>query len=226
MKIVIFYGSSRKGNTHKAVSIFKKELLRFSEIEFVEYTLSKALPEFCTSCHNCFSKGEEYCPHYKYVKPIEEDIATADGLVFATPVYVLGTSAAMKNLFDHLGYRFLVHRPVFFNKKSILISTAAGAGFSGCRRTVKTNLKYWGALSPKTLNIRLLAPTWEEIKNKDQVEQKIRDSAAQFNKYLNEKSTERVTLFSKMIRVFLRSTIRTYPDNSPDKIYWQQNNWL
>jgi multimeric flavodoxin WrbA len=45
----------------------------------------------------------------------------ADGVIFATPVYVMNVSALMKTFIDHFSY--IYHRPRFFDKKALLLST-------------------------------------------------------------------------------------------------------
>ena len=95
----------------------------FEEIHLSEYNLA-----FCTGCSNCFRKGHEFCPHNKTVQDIIDKITWADGVIFATTTFNMQPTALTKNLIDHLC--FMLHRPFFFTKKALIISTTAGIGAS------------------------------------------------------------------------------------------------
>ena len=111
MKYCIVYGGPRKKNTYHAVQIIKKRLAALGPAEFTEFYLPQDFPKFCTGCYTCFMKGEEKCPHREYAGPIEHAMLEADGLIFASPVYVMEMAAPMKNMLDHFGYLFMAHRP-------------------------------------------------------------------------------------------------------------------
>ena len=109
MKVVVFNGSPRKGNTYAATQIIKSEMIACGDVRFIEHFLPNDLPEFCAGCFLCLSENECLCPHSKYTLPILENLLDADALIFTTPVYVLQTTGAVKAFFDHYSWMFIVH---------------------------------------------------------------------------------------------------------------------
>ena len=109
MKICILYGSPRKKNTYAAVQQIKERLRLHEEVEFVEYILQKEPHDFCCGCYTCINGAEEKCPHAAHVQPVIQAMRGADGLIFATPVYVMDMTAQMKAFLDHTGYFYMVH---------------------------------------------------------------------------------------------------------------------
>lgn len=108
MKITVINGTEKRGVTCKLKNIF---LEQFQSAEITEYYLPKDCPSFCAGCTSCFMRGEETCKDYLYVNTIEKSLKEADLIVMTSPVYVLHATGAMKALLDHLGYRWMSHRP-------------------------------------------------------------------------------------------------------------------
>jgi multimeric flavodoxin WrbA len=82
--------------------------------------------ELCRGCYSCVLRGEEKCPIKDDRDMIIQEISDADGVVFASPVYSHMVSALMKNFFDRFG--FYAHRPKYFNKYAMALSTGSGYG--------------------------------------------------------------------------------------------------
>ncbi len=97
---------------------------------------------FCSGCFSCFERGEDSCPHHDAVKPIAQAIESADALIVLTPAYSLAPTALLKNMIDHLSYYF--HRPRFFGRKALVLSTTAGAGAKACTGYIRNVLGHWG----------------------------------------------------------------------------------
>lgn len=145
MKITVIHGQSHKGMTYTMT----KELvdnLAFEQDEMIEFFLPKDGPDFCCGCFNCFLKGEENCPSYDKMLPITQAIEQADIVVVDSPNYVMEMSGAMKNLMDHLAYRWIVHRPhsKMFTKVGVALCSSAGAPASHTAQTMAKQLKWMG----------------------------------------------------------------------------------
>lgn len=160
MKICILYGSPRKKNTYAAVQQIKERLRLHEEVEFVEYILQKEPHDFCCGCYTCINGAEEKCPHAAHVQPVIQAMRGADGLIFATPVYVMDMTAQMKAFLDHTGYFYMVHRPYpeMFQKSALVVSTAAGAGTKDANASVVRSLKHWGVRRIYSCGISIFAP--------------------------------------------------------------------
>ncbi len=183
MKVVVFHGSPRKGNTYKATMIFLDELLKHSDVQYSEYFLPESMPEFCTGCQLCLSGPHERCPHSKYVVQILNSIKNADALVFTTPHFgACSMSSCMKNLLDHLDFLTLnvAPRSELFNKKAFIITT--GAGSSEAIKPIKSYLKNWGINRVYSFGIKMLIDRWDKMTTAKQTrfENGLRRAASKF----------------------------------------------
>ena len=142
MKILVIHGSMRKGNTYALTKKITERLSAMPEVELNEIFVSDLDLPFCRSCHVCFEKGEEHCPHFGIIKGVRDAFLESDGVILNGVAYMWALNAAMKNLLDHFSYRF--HRPAFFGKKGMVVSTAAGVGEKGVAKYLKTVLGQWG----------------------------------------------------------------------------------
>jgi len=123
MKIVAICGSPRKGNTYKVLNTMKES---FPEIDFKILMLKDLNFELCKGCYSCVVRGEEKCPIKDDRDMILQEMTEADGVIFASPAYCHMITALMKNFFDRFGY--LAHRPRFFDKYSMSVTTVSGYG--------------------------------------------------------------------------------------------------
>lgn len=230
IKICIVHGSPRKGNTFKATKIFKKEMLKYDNIEFVEYFLPDDMPYFCHGCFTCFEKGENKCPHSQYIQPIAESFREADGLIITTPVYVLAESAQIKALLDHFGYIFMAHRPMeeMFSKVAMVISTTAGAGTGKAMKTITRSLTYWGVKRIVKCGFSLFAKDWHDIESKKhkKIEKKLSKKAKKFYRLLNNKDNLHYRIFTRILFLIMSKVIMKYERGHLDRQYWEEKEWL
>ena len=236
MKIVVFHGSPRKGNTYAAAQIIKDEMLVCGDLKFNEYFLPNDLPEFCKSCFLCLSESEQLCPDSKYTLPIIDDLLDADALIFTTPVYVLQTTGAVKSFFDHYSWMFIVHRarPEMFWKKAFVLSTTAGAGTKAAMKTIITNLKFWGINKIYSSGFAMRAADWETVKPKrrERFERKLKKSARHFYKDIASGKKHSPYLITRLMfyirRGMLKKDIASQSDESAfaDIKHWQEQDWF
>ncbi len=126
MKIVVINGSYRKkGNTYHAVEEIKEQLLLIDQnIEFEHLFLTDYQIKYCTGCFTCFAKGEDKCPLKDDISVISDKMKSANGIIFASPIFAMGVTAIMKNFIDRLAYT--MHRPCFFDSVFLGITTIGG----------------------------------------------------------------------------------------------------
>jgi multimeric flavodoxin WrbA len=230
VKIVTVHGSPRKGNTYKATEVFKEEMKKQGEIEFVDFFLPKDLPEFCCGCMTCFLKGEEKCPHADYTMPILEHMVSADALIFTTPVFVLSLSGCMKSFLDHYAYIFIVHRArtEMFKKKAFIISSTVGSGTKEAIKTVSTSLKFWGVNRIYSYSFATFGDEWENMKadKKDKFKSQIRKKAVKFYNEVASHKKHRPYLFIRIMYSISKFILKKYTDDSSlDKKYWIEKGW-
>lgn len=233
MKIVIVYGSPRKGCSYTAAQIFKDEMTRHGDIEFTELFLPKDMPEFCLGCNTCFTYGEEKCPHAKYTLPVIDAMLRADALMFTSPSYVLQASGSMKNFLDHFGHMFMVHRPKaeMFHKKAFIISTAAGAGMRAAIKTIRTSHKFWGVNRIYSAGFALQESDWQRMEEKRRIsfESKLKKKARRFYREVASGKKHAPYLFTRILFSVSRIMVKKYsPKDNPslDNIYWEKMGWL
>ncbi len=80
----------------------------------------------CKGCYFCNSRGEELCPLKDDRDIILTEIEKADGIIFASPVYVNHVTGTMKNFIDRIG--FLAHRPNYYDKQAMVMATCKSFG--------------------------------------------------------------------------------------------------
>jgi multimeric flavodoxin WrbA len=226
MKCLIINGSASKsylwngavieGFTGRLTEEVKNEMRRLGEVEFEEIRLSDVNLPYCRGCHTCFTRGEKYCPHNKLVSPLVEKIREADCMILTSPVYALNVSALVKGLFDLTAYNY--HRPSFFDKKALVISSTAGGMAWRVCAYMRDTLKHWGFNRVYTLAvIRMGAPEPNE-----KTKEKCRAAARRFyadaaSGRLHAPSLKRVFYYQLWRNLSLGSR------ESPDYAYWQES---
>ena len=232
MKVVIVHGSPRKGNTFAVAEMFKSEMREQAKgnIEFDDVFLPKDMPVFCCGCMNCFTKGEDKCPHAEYTSAILEKLISADAFIFTTPVYVMSLSGAMKSFLDHFAFIFTVHRPreEMFSKKAFIISSTVGAGAKKAIETIRTNLKYWGINKVYDYSFKTFGANWDslEAKRKDKINKQIKRHAIKFYNDLNSGKRYMPYIDIRAMFWFRRQIMKKYEDEtSLDKNYWIKKGW-
>ena len=120
MKILVITGSPRKnGNSNILADNFVKgaqdaghTVLRFDS------AFKNIHP--CIACNKCGMNGE--CAFKDDFEFVKENIADADAVVFASPVYYFGISAQLKTVIDRF---YAINEQIHVHKKAALILTYA-----------------------------------------------------------------------------------------------------
>ena len=161
MKILVINACPHKGNTWQVTKLVEKQMHELdSTIEFEEIHLSDVNIPFCCGCSLCFRKGHEFCPHNEFIQPIMDRIAGSDGFIIAASCYQGAVPAVCKNFTDHLA--FLIHRPRYFDKKALAISTTGGVSADKVTQSIANTLPGWGVNCCYQLPI--VALSWNDYK--------------------------------------------------------------
>lgn len=220
MKIVMIHGQNHQGSTCHIGRLLAGKLGG----EITEFFLPRDLSHFCLGCYQCL-EDESRCPYYPEKRVILDSMEEADLLVFTTPTYCLHASAPMKSFLDLSFTYWMSHYPrqTMFEKKAVVISTAAGTGTRSAIKDITTALFYWGIPCIETYGISLQAAGWHQVsqKKKDKIE---RYTDALAKKLLMQ--TVRVGLKTKIIFHVMRLMHQSYDDGSPEKRYWAEQGWL
>ncbi len=123
IKILAIVGSPRKGKTFKAINSMKEH---YPDVDFNIMMINELDIGMCKGCYLCNSRGEEYCPLKDDRNTVLAEMEKADGIIFASPVYVNHITGTMKNFIDRIG--FLAHRPNYFDKQVMAMATCNSFG--------------------------------------------------------------------------------------------------
>ena len=196
---------------------------------FHDVYLPREAPVFCHGCYSCFERGENTCPNAKFIQPIAKKIEESDGIIIATPIYVMQIPGALKAFLDHMAYRFLNHRPAFFGKKAFIITNTAGAGNANAIKYLKQNLSFWGINNVTALGVTLQASSLDEMEYSRQKKalNEMKQKCMMFQRQLNQQYTKKHPSFLSVILFHIgRSIVLTLPQDHADRTYWTQNGWL
>ena len=123
MKIVAVCGSPHKGSCY---SVLKTIADNHPEIDYKLIMLGELDLKPCRGCYACIARGAEKCPLKDDRDLVVNEMLAADGVIFASPVYVNHISGLMKSFFDRIGYES--HRPRFSGKQAMVMAVCGGFG--------------------------------------------------------------------------------------------------
>lgn len=222
MKVLVIMGSPRKGNTYRATKKIEESMQSMGNVEFEYLMLRDAGLSQCSGCLVCFGKGEDHCPHKDSAHIIEQKMHAADGVIFATPVYGMSVSALMKTFIDRFSYIF--HRPRFFAKKALLLSTAGVLGNKEVLNYLKSVAGLWGF--EVVHSVGLLTPPMQISMKEQENNQKLEKAAFEFYKSLQKKRHSpgfRDVLIFRGMKASLGELREVFP---ADYVYWKEKGWL
>jgi multimeric flavodoxin WrbA len=201
MQVLAIMGSPRKkGNTYKITKKVEKEMKHLGNVEFEYLFLKDVNLQPCTGCFVCISKDGNLCPIKDDRTLIEEKIKNADGVILASPVYVMQISWLMKVLVDRMAHH--CHRPRFFNQKAIAIATTGGIGLKETLNYLELVAGAWGLNFVDKLGLQ--TPPWpKSSKAYSSDEEKIKITAKIFYKALEKKDRRNPSLMEYVgFRIF------------------------
>lgn len=223
MKILVIMGSPQKGNTYRAAKKIEESMRAKGSFEFEYLMLKDAGLSQCSGCFVCFVKGEKQCPHKDSAQEIEQKMHAADGVIFATPVYGMSVSALMKTFIDRFSYVF--HRPRFFNKKALLLSTAGAIGNKEVLNYLKLVAGIWGFEVACTVGL-VTPPMPLSTKKEQENNRKLEQAALEFYNSLQKKRSSPglrdVLVFHAQKASFSVPGLTSPADYS----YWNEKGWL
>lgn len=222
MKITVIYGQNHKGSTYHIARSLAEKLGG----EITEFFLPRDFNDYCCGCTTCFLVSECKCPHYKKLAPITKAIDESDVFILASPVYVLHATAAMKNLLDHYGWRYMVHRPEekMFKKQAVCITTAAGGGMSSALKDMADSVFHWGVPKIYKYGVALFELQWDKVspERKRSIDKKL-DSIA--DSIWKNRGHVKAGLKTKGMFTVVQM-LHLVMDNKKDKGYWIRKGWL
>lgn len=221
MNIVMINGQNHTGSTYHIGKIIADKVGG----EVTEFFLPKDFDNFCVGCTLCFTKSETLCPHYQKLQPIVEAMDKADLLIFTSPVYVYHVTGSMKAFLDHLGYRWMIHRPAanMFTKQAVCVATAAGAGTKSTIKDITDSLFYWGVSNIYTCGIVVHTTSYDRINQK--TTKKINKKTTSIaHKVCKKEGHVKVHLKTRLF-FWIMHFVQRKGWSEPDGKYWDKKGW-
>jgi multimeric flavodoxin WrbA len=223
-KVLVISGSPRKGDSYKIVKLVEKQMHNLGDGEFEYLMLRKYSIEYCRGCLNCMKKGEDHCPLKDDIPMIREKMLNADGVIFASPVYIHTVTAPIKNLFDRMAY--YLHRPCFHNKYALTVSTTE---LSGLKETL-----HYLAFPVKSMGFNLVGEIGvianafnEPGPYQDEITANIGQATRDFFQGMTTQAPVNPRLSDVIFFNKLKTKITIHKDRFPaDYEYWQDRGWL
>jgi multimeric flavodoxin WrbA len=141
MNILIINGSPRglKGNTGQLINAFVK-MIRQEAVDTEVINLGEIALNPCTGCEACSRTG--MCVIKDDVVRIQEKMLTADGLVYASPNYMMNVSGHMKMFMDRCFTH--VHCQTMVGKYGAALVSSAGPVFETIEEYILSILGFLG----------------------------------------------------------------------------------
>jgi len=209
----------RKGNTYGVTQAVLERLRTYDGIEINEISVADLELPFCRSCHACFAKGENFCPHFAIVGPVAKHIEECDGLIVSGVCYAMQINAAVKNLIDHFAYLF--HRPRLFKTTGMVVTTTAGAGENRVAKYLRQAMGHWGAGKAILLPVKIQT---DKFSLSDKQNARIRATADEFYSKIKTGKLSQPSFFSVIVHNSFRAhASHTPPLSECDAAYWRSS---
>lgn len=228
MTILIINSSGRSnGNTERLLKVLNNQLLAIADkrkiaLDIKHVLLSRQDIQICRGCRSCFDKGN--CPIKDDITRIEESLLSCDALIIASPVYSEDVNGIMKNFIDRMA--FYSHRPTFYGKCAIAISTSGSGSSNHTLNTLKNALTAWGFHVLLTNKFRMGAYMKDDCIEK-QYSSKLHNIATDLIDAIQNGKALKPTFFS-LIAFHIQQKYYRFSDRAGtiDRTYWEENGWL
>ena len=224
MKIVMLNGQNHKGSTYHIGRMIADKIE--GENEIVEFFFPKDFPHFCAGCYRCI-EDLSACPYQEEKKKIVDAIDRADILIVTTPTYCMHMSAPLKSFFDVTFDLWMSHRPMesMFQKRAVIISTAAGTGTKSAMKDVEDCLFYLGVPRIYKYGLAVQAMNWEGVASdkKDKIGIMADKLAGKLGQSTAPSPGIKTRFMFKMMGMMQKKGWNSSPVETE---YWQEKGWL
>ncbi|MFA9376307.1 MAG: flavodoxin family protein [Lachnotalea sp.] len=228
MKILVVNSSGRtNGNTERLLNVLEKQLLKIADkqqitLDIIHMRLAKEDIQICIGCRDCLDKGN--CILKDDVSKIQKLVLSCDTLILASPVYLEDVNGIMKNWLDRMAFNS--HRPAFYGKCAIAISTSGSGSSNHSLNTLKNAMTAFGFHVLPVNKFRMGA----YMKTDDiemQYHSKLLHIATNLIFSIQNGRSQKPSLFS-LVSFNIQQKYYRFSDRAGtlDRGYWQEKSWL
>ena len=128
-------------NTYRLLIQIQQELaqndVKVEIISLYDYNIQD-----CFGCEKCIIQDD--CIHHDDMKLLMDKVASADGIILSSPVYMQQVSGKLKNFIDRTCKWY--HRPVLYGKPVLCAVTTKGSGLKSTLSYLLSVAVQWGAM--------------------------------------------------------------------------------
>ena len=140
MKILVLNGSPRpKGNTAALVNAFKTGAEKNGN-EVVVMNVASMNIKGCLGCEFCHTKGQGACVQKDDMQNVYPEIASADVIIFASPVYYFGLTGQMETAISRF---YAPVKPAKAKKFGMIISSGSPNVYAGIEAQFQGIVSFW-----------------------------------------------------------------------------------
>ncbi|MGW8303397.1 MAG: NAD(P)H-dependent oxidoreductase [Desulfobacterales bacterium] len=172
---------------------------------------------YCYGCGFCMEKGK--CWIDDDHRSIAQRLLAADGIIFASPVYIFSVTAQMKAFLDRsLAY---AHKPRSSWKPGMSVCVSAGFGETGVGDYLADMLRFYGGFAVGTLTALSVAPG--EFMGMESVTARAQDLAHDLARAIKEKRRYPATDRDLRFYQFMGDLVKNHKDTvmQHDFKHWQ-----
>jgi len=229
MKILAIMGSPRgKGKTWQLTRRVEEHMQSADPTVEFEYLFLKDTDlQACRGCFLCLSKGEQFCLLQDERAALQAKMDAADGVIFASPVYVYNVSGLMKNFIDRFAY--VCHRPRYHGKPALVVSTTGGVGLEAVLPILSFIAGTWGFNVVHRLGMAIdpnRASEAVRAAEQSQAQVKAQKAAQVFLRALNTARPPVPSLIGVAAFALQKRAFGGGAQDMADYQYWKSKGWL
>lgn len=225
MKILAVIGTPTReeGYTTKTVRALEQSLVQQAGAEVDYVYLADLQLSGCQGHLTCIKQGEAACPFAADVSPLTARMEAADAVIFASPVHCFNVSTLLKNMVDL--YVYQMHRPSFFGKKAVVVTSAAGAGQKDVLKYMRKTFANWGFDVVGQLGTH--AGLFDEAPYQPKLQSASDEVAGQLIEALERNTLPRPGVAELINFRVWRAVVKRTENASPyDWEHWQKTGWI
>jgi multimeric flavodoxin WrbA len=207
--VVAVNGSSKNANTQKLLTEIA-DLLEEHQIQVTIINLGDYKIDDCIGCELCIRKTSA-CFQKDDAQEILAKLINADGIILASPVYMMHLTGKLKSLIDKTAS--WVHRPPLIGKPVLLAATTAGAGLKEVHKYLEQVAIQWGAQPTEKIGRSVISKQSPSQENVERFVWHLNNPVSSYKPSLNQ-------LMQFQVQKVLALKVSTL-----DRRYWVEQGW-